>query len=115
MKAFAISGYPERTWHSAQLSFCGLRTEKAMEQIRLIVQNNMYRKYRNSHTHREHSLPMIPNERANKLCQTVYKPQANCIDHSTLQPLYNTVRYNMDFDITRFKDGPQKCINYFEK
>ena len=34
---------------------------------------------------------------------------------STLQPLYNTVHYNMDLDITRFKDGSQKCIDYIEK
>ena len=33
----------------------------------------------------------------------------------TLQPLYNTVRYNTDLDITRFKDGSQKCIDYIEK
>ena len=31
---------------------------------------------------------------------------------NTLQPLYNTVRYNTIFDITRFKDGSQKCIDY---
>ena len=34
---------------------------------------------------------------------------------STLQSLYNTVRYNTDLDITRFKDGSQKCIDYIEK
>ena len=34
---------------------------------------------------------------------------------STLQPLYNTVRYNTVLDITRFKDGSQKCIDYIEK
>ena len=33
----------------------------------------------------------------------------------TQQPLYNTVRYNTVFDITRFKDGAQKCIDYIEK
>ena len=33
----------------------------------------------------------------------------------TLQPLYNTVRYNTVFDITRFKDEFQKCIDYIEK
>ena len=33
----------------------------------------------------------------------------------TLQPRYNTVHYNMVFDITRFKDGSQKCIDYIEK
>ena len=35
--------------------------------------------------------------------------------YSTLQPLYNTVRYNTVLDITRFKDGFQKCIDYIEK
>ena len=34
---------------------------------------------------------------------------------STLQPLYNTVRYKTVLDITRFKDGTQKCIDYIEK
>ena len=34
---------------------------------------------------------------------------------STLQPLYNTVRYNAVLDITRFEDGSQKCIDYIEK
>ena len=33
----------------------------------------------------------------------------------TLQPLYNKVRYNMVLDITLFKDGSQKCIDYIEK
>ena len=33
----------------------------------------------------------------------------------TLQPLYNTVRYNMVLDTKRFKDGSQKCIGYIEK
>ena len=31
---------------------------------------------------------------------------------STLQPLYNMVHYNTVLDITRFKDGYQKCIDY---
>ena len=35
--------------------------------------------------------------------------------HYTLQPLYNTVHYNMVLDITLFKDGSQKCIDYIEK
>ena len=35
--------------------------------------------------------------------------------HGTLQPLYNIVRYNTALDITRFKDGSQKCIDYIEK
>ena len=30
----------------------------------------------------------------------------------TLQPLYNTVHYNTVLDITRFKDGSKKCIDY---
>ena len=34
---------------------------------------------------------------------------------NTLQPLYNMVRYNTVLDITRFKDGFQKCIDYIEK
>ena len=33
----------------------------------------------------------------------------------TLQPLYNTVRYNTVLDITRFNDGSQKCIDYIHK
>ena len=34
---------------------------------------------------------------------------------STLQPLYNMVHYNTVLDITQFKDGFQKCIDYIEK
>ena len=35
---------------------------------------------------------------------------------STLQSLYNTVRYNTVLDITQIKDGSkQKCIDYIEK
>ena len=30
---------------------------------------------------------------------------------TTLQPLYNTVRYNTVLDITRVKDGSQNCID----
>ena len=33
----------------------------------------------------------------------------------TRQPLYNTASYNTVLDITRFKDGSQKCIDYIEK
>ena len=33
----------------------------------------------------------------------------------TLQPLYNRVCYNTVLDITQFKDGSQKCIDYIEK
>ena len=36
-------------------------------------------------------------------------------DIYTPQPLYNTVHYNTFLDITRFKDGSQKCIDYIEK
>ena len=32
----------------------------------------------------------------------------------SLQPLYNTVCYNAVLDITRFKDGSQKYIDYIE-
>ena len=34
---------------------------------------------------------------------------------SPLQPLYNTIHYNTVLDITQFKDGSQKCIDYIEK
>ena len=34
---------------------------------------------------------------------------------NTIQPLYNTVHYNTVRDITRFKDGSQKCKDYIEK
>ena len=30
-------------------------------------------------------------------------------------PLYNTVCYNMVLDITWFKDGPQKSVDYIGK
>ena len=33
----------------------------------------------------------------------------------TLEPLYNTIHYNTVLDITWFKDGSQKCIDYIEK
>ena len=33
----------------------------------------------------------------------------------TLQPLYNMICYNTVLDITRFKFGFQKCIDYIEK
>ena len=39
--------------------------------------------------------------------------KANVVD--TLRPLYNTVHYNTVLDITQFKDGSQKCIDYIEK
>ena len=32
-----------------------------------------------------------------------------------VQPLYNTVYYNTVLDITRLKDGFQKCVDYIEK
>ena len=34
---------------------------------------------------------------------------------STLQPLYNTVRYNTVFDMTRFIDRSENCKDYIEK
>ena len=43
--------------------------------------------------------------------ELTYAPKGS----GTLQPLYSTVRYNMVLDITRFKDGSQKCIDYIEK
>ena len=33
----------------------------------------------------------------------------------TPEPLYYTVRYKMILDVTWFKDGCQKCIDYIEK
>ena len=44
-----------------------------------------------------------------------YLIKAFSIHIDTLKPLYNTVRYNMVLDITRFKDGSQKCIDHIEK
>ena len=38
-----------------------------------------------------------------------------CISSNTFQPLHNTVCYYKVFDITRFQDGSQKCIDYIEK
>ena len=35
--------------------------------------------------------------------------------NNTLQLLYNMVRYNTVLDITGFKEGSQKCIDYIEK
>ena len=34
---------------------------------------------------------------------------------NTLQPLYNMVCLYTVLDITQFKDGSQKCIDYIEK
>ena len=34
---------------------------------------------------------------------------------STSPPFYNTIHYNTVLDITQFKDGTQKCIDYKEK
>ena len=49
----------------------------------------------------------------------LYAPPSNenggSIKEYTLQPLYNIVRYNTALDITLFKDGFQKCIDYIEK
>ena len=39
----------------------------------------------------------------------------HCKGIYTLQPLYNTVRYNTVVDITQFKVRSQKCIDYIEK
>ena len=36
----------------------------------------------------------------------------NMMAHHTFETLFNTVHYNMVLDITRFKDGSQKCIDY---
>ena len=44
-----------------------------------------------------------------------YTGQKQGMNLNTLQPLYNTVRYNTVLDITQFKDGSQKCIDYIEK
>ena len=40
--------------------------------------------------------------------------QGLCI-RSTLQQLYNMFCYNTVLDVTWFKDGLQKCIDYIEK
>ena len=40
--------------------------------------------------------------------------QGLCI-RSTLQQLYNMFCYNTVLDVTWFKDGPQKGIDYIEK
>ena len=56
-------------------------------------------------------------EKEKKKHQKTYIHIALCdvfYDHYTLQPLYNTVRYNTVLDITWFKDGSQKCIYYIE-
>ena len=52
-------------------------------------------------------------KRRGRNCRT--GSSTNGSSRSTLQPLYNTVRYNTVLDITRFKDGSQKCIDYIEK
>ena len=41
---------------------------------------------------------------------TIARDKVQSKNADTLQPLYNTV-----LDITRFKDGSQKCIDYIEK
>ena len=33
----------------------------------------------------------------------------------TLHPLYNMVSYKTVLDITRFKDGAEKCVDYIKK
>ena len=53
-----------------------------------------------------------------KEIQKQYAPQLFKIwgmIRGTLQPLYNTICYNMVLDITRFKDGSQTCIDNIEK
>ena len=57
-----------------------------------------------------------------ELCEALLISTVNISFHSemkkninTLQPLYNMARYNTVLDITRFKDGSQKCIDYIEK
>ena len=49
----------------------------------------------------------------NKLMQFKCVPTTYTL--RTLQPFYNTVHYNTVLDITRFKDGSQKCKDYIEK
>ena len=44
----------------------------------------------------------------------VRKPVSRDVQQ-TLQPLYNTVRYNTVLDITWFKDGYEECINFIEE
>ena len=44
------------------------------------------------------------------LMDHICKCKYGIIQTYTLQPLYNTVHYNIVLDITRFKDGSQKCI-----
>ena len=47
---------------------------------------------------------------------SVWLKKGSYLEHDgTLQPLYNTVRYNTVLDITQFKNGSQKCIDYIEK
>ena len=62
---------------------------------------------------------VIFNKNCNEMVNTVlvfhYKPaDLQCNSVNTLQPLYNTVRYNTVLDITGFKDRSQKCIDYVE-
>ena len=40
---------------------------------------------------------------------------AVCFNLPVHYNLFNRVYYNMILDITGFKDGPQKCIDYIEK
>ena len=48
-------------------------------------------------------------------CECVRSQNLTGWNHNTPKPLYNTVRYNTVLDITRFKDGSQKCIDYIEE
>ena len=45
----------------------------------------------------------------------VLKKKLTTFTLSTLQPLYNMVRYSTVLDITRFNDGSQKYKDYIEK
>ena len=42
-------------------------------------------------------------------------PPSVSIYHNTPQSFYNTVHYSTVLDITQFKNGPQKCIDYIEE
>ena len=51
----------------------------------------------------------------NYLDIALLKQHCCTMNSNTLQPLYNTVHYNTVLDITQFKNGSQKCIDYIEK
>ena len=66
--------------------------------------------------HTEHFIIIVP---SSQYCldnvERDIKQHISIIMKHTLQPLYNLVHYNTAFDITCFKDGSQKCIDYIEK